>query len=84
MGAAAASRRRLAAMATRAEALRGTPPTRRRACAGRTDRRERLWPPASGQQPRASGKDGTEPVPPEPHGFMANIDATLEQNEERS
>ncbi len=30
--------------------------------------------------PYLSGKDGTEPVPPEPHGFMANIDATLEQN----
>ncbi len=30
--------------------------------------------------PYLSGKDGTEPVPPEPHGFMANVDATLEQN----
>ncbi len=30
--------------------------------------------------PYLSGKDGTEPVPPEPHSFMANIDATLEQN----
>jgi hypothetical protein len=30
--------------------------------------------------PYLSGKDGTEPVPPKPHGFMANIDATLEQN----
>ncbi len=30
--------------------------------------------------PYLSGKDGTGPVPPEPHGFMANIDATLEQN----
>ena len=45
--------RRLAAMATRAEALCGTPQTRRRPCAGRADRRECLWPLAPEQQPRA-------------------------------
>ncbi len=30
--------------------------------------------------PYLSGKDGTEPFPQEPHGFMADIDAALEQN----
>ena len=40
-------------MATRAEALCGTPQTRRRRCAGRADRRECLWPLAPEQQPRA-------------------------------
>ena len=30
--------------------------------------------------PYPGGKDGTEPVPPQPHGFMANVDAPLEQN----
>ena len=30
--------------------------------------------------PDLRGEHWTKPVPPEPHGFMANIDITLEQN----
>jgi len=30
--------------------------------------------------PDFRGKQGTEPVPPEPHGLVAEIDATLEQH----